>query len=94
MKEVCPEGSIFTRFGGDEMMAVCRGKHDINQLKASFYGYFDEFNAKSDKKYDVLASMGIYHTEKGDDLSFEGIIEKTDVLMYMEKTKRKKERIK
>lgn len=93
MKKVCPEGSIFTRFGGDEMMAVCKGKHDIDQLKASFYGYFDDFNAKSDKKYDVLASMGVYHTGEDDDLSFEGIIEKTDVLMYMEKTKRKKQRV-
>lgn len=94
MKILCPEGAIFTRFGGDEMLAVCRGKQDIEKLKEDFYGYFDAFNAKSNKKYDVLASMGIYHTEEGDDLSFEGIIEKSDVLMYMEKTKRKKLRVK
>ena len=56
--------------------------------------YFDDLNAVSQKKYDVLASMGVYHTEEGDDLSFEGIIEKADVLMYMEKTKRKKQRVK
>lgn len=94
MKKVCPEGSIFTRFGGDEMLAVCKGKYDIADLKEAFYGYFDEFNTKSKKKYDVLASMGIYHTEEEDDLSFESIIEKTDVLMYMEKNKRKKQRVK
>lgn len=94
MKLLCPEGSIFTRFGGDEMLAVCLGKHDVNQIKSTFYGYFDDMNAVSQKKYDVLASMGVYHTEEGDDLSFEGIIEKADVLMYMEKTKRKKQRVK
>ncbi len=94
MRKVCPEGSIFTRFGGDEMLAVCKGKYDINDLKEAFYSYFDDFNAKSKKKYDVLASMGVYHTEEEDDLSFEGIIEKTDVLMYMEKNKRKKQRVK
>ena len=94
MKKVCPEGSIFTRFGGDEMLAVCKGKYDIADLKEAFYNYFDDFNAKSNKKYDVLASMGIYHTGEEDDLSFESIIEKTDVLMYMEKNKRKKQRVK
>ncbi len=94
MKLLCPEGSIFTRFGGDEMLAVCLGKRDMNQIKTTFYGYFDDLNAVSQKKYDVLASMGVYHTEEGDDLSFEGIIEKADVLMYMEKTKRKKQRVK
>ena len=94
MKLLCPEGSIFTRFGGDEMLAVCVGKRNVEQIKATFYGYFDDLNAVSQKKYDVLASMGVYHTEAGDDLSFEGIIEKADVLMYMEKTKRKKLRVK
>ncbi len=94
MKLLCPEGSIFTRFGGDEMLAVCVGKHDVNQIKSTFYGYFDDLNARSQKKYDVLASMGVYHTEEDDDLSFESIIEKADVLMYMEKTKRKKQRVK
>lgn len=93
MKKVCPKGSIFTRFGGDEMLAVCKGSYDIKELKEDFYKYFDEFNAKSTKEYDVLASMGVYHTEEDDDLSFESIIEKSDVLMYMEKSKRKKQRI-
>ncbi len=93
MTEVCPHGSLFTRFGGDEMLAVCPGEWDAEMLKADFYEYFRRFNETSEKEYTVSASMGVYHTLQEDDLSFEGIIEKTDILMYMEKTKRKKSRL-
>lgn len=93
MMEVCPQGSLFTRFGGDEMLAVCPGEWDAEKLKEDFYDYFKKFNDSAEKEYWVSASMGIYHTKPEDDLSFEGIIEKTDILMYMEKAKRKKSRL-
>ncbi len=93
MRKTCPEGTIFTRFGGDEMLAVYRGRLDAGELKENFYVCIDEINARSKKRYDVLASMGVYHTEEDDDLSFESIIEKSDVLMYMEKNKRKRARV-
>ncbi len=93
MMAVCPEDTLFTRFGGDEMLAVCPGEKDMDKIREDFYAYIVNFNENSDKKYDVLASMGFYHTEESDDLSFEGILEKTDILMYMEKTKRKKNRV-
>lgn len=93
MRETCPSGSLFTRFGGDEMLAVCPGMWDAEKLKEDFYEYFRVFNEKSSKEYNVCASMGVYHTTPEDDLSFESIVEKTDILMYMEKTKRKKNRL-
>lgn len=93
MVEVCPQGSLFTRFGGDEMLAVCPGEWDAEELKAAFYEYFGKYNESKEKEYTISASMGVYHTEPEDDLSFEGIIEKTDILMYMEKSKRKKSRL-
>ena len=93
MRETCPSGSLFTRFGGDEMLAVCPGTWDAEKLKEDFYEYFRVFNEKSSKEYNVCASMGVYHTTPEDDLSFESIVEKTDILMYMEKTKRKKNRL-
>lgn len=93
MMEVCPQGSLFTRFGGDEMLAVCPGEWDEEKLKSDFYEYFRNFNEKSAKEYIVSASMGVYHTKPEDDLSFESIVENTDILMYMEKTKRKKNRL-
>ncbi len=93
MMAVCPDDALFTRFGGDEMLAICPDKKDTDKIKEDFYAYLDGFNQTSSKEYAVLASMGVYHTEAGDDLSFEGILEKTDILMYMEKAKRKKNRI-
>ncbi len=93
MVEVFPQGSLFTRFGGDEMLAVCPGIWDAEKLKKVFYDYLVRFNESGEKEYSILASMGVYHTEPEDDLSFEGIVEQTDILMYMEKTKRKKSRM-
>lgn len=93
MLETCPKGSLFTRFGGDEMLAVCPGEWDEEVLKTAFYDFFKKFNETQKKEYAISASMGIYHTKPEDDLSFEGIIEKTDILMYMEKAKRKKNRL-
>lgn len=93
MMTVCPEGSLFTRFGGDEMLAVCPGEWDEEKLKTDFYEYLKHFNDNSSKEYMVSASMGVYLTKPEDDLSFEGIVEKTDILMYMEKSRRKKNRI-
>lgn len=93
MMDVCPKGALFTRFGGDEMLAVCPGEWDADKLKADFYEFLQKFNDSSEKEYAVLASMGVYHTQAEDDLSFESIIENADVLMYMEKSRRKKGRM-
>lgn len=85
----CPEGAIFTRFGGDEMLAVCPGEYDAESIKKAFYEYFDGLNAISNKEYRVSASIGIYHTKPEDMLDFENIIEYADKLMYEEKLVRK-----
>ena len=93
MMEACPQGSLFTRFGGDEMLAVCPGVWSEEQVKEDFYASLKKFNDSAEKEYAILASMGIYITQPEDDLSFEGIVEKADILMYMEKAKRKKSRM-
>lgn len=87
---VCPPDTLFTRFGGDEMLAVCLGRHDPETIKKAFYQYFEEFNSHSDKMYTVSASIGIYHTSESDNLSFEEIIENADKLMYKDKASKKK----
>lgn len=93
MMAVCPPGSLFTRFGGDEMLAVCPGVWNEEKVKEDFYASLKKFNDSGEKEYAILASMGIYLTQPEDDLSFEGIVENTDILMYMEKAKRKKSRL-
>ena len=90
LQAVCPEGSLFTRFGGDEMLGVCQGRIEPEQIRAAFASYFKEFNEQSGKEYEVEASIGIYITEETDSLSFEELIEKSDRLMYEEKERHRK----
>ena len=93
LKKVCPEGSICTRYGGDEMLAVCQGNLDVADIKEQFAKYFTELNEKSGKPYKIQASTGIYVTEPGDALGFEDIVEKSDRLMYQEKELHKKGKV-
>ena len=90
LQKVCPQGSLFNRFGGDEMLAVCPGRIEPEDVKAAFTKYFNEFNEASEKPYEVSASIGIYITEENDVLSFEELIEKSDRLMYEEKERHRK----
>ncbi|MBR6642817.1 MAG: GGDEF domain-containing protein [Lachnospiraceae bacterium] len=82
---VCPEDSLFVRFGGDEMLAVCRGVQDVVKMKEEFQKYFIHLNATSNKPYKIEASTGIYITKENEILEFEELVEKSDALMYMEK---------
>jgi len=88
--QVCPEDSLFVRFGGDEMLAICRGALDIKSLKHGFENFFVNLNAISNKEYKIEASTGIYITKENEILGFEELIEKSDSLMYLEKKERKK----
>ncbi len=90
LEEVCPEGTLCTRFGGDEMLAVCCGRQEPEKIKADFAQYFKTFNMKSGKEYKVEASAGVYITEEKEVLDFKQLVEHSDRLMYEEKKKRKK----
>jgi len=89
---VCPKGSLFTRFGGDEMLAVCRGSQDVAKMKEEFDKYFRNLNATSNKEYAIEASTGIYITTENEILDFEELVEKSDGLMYQEKKRRRREK--
>ena len=91
--QVCPEGALCTRFGGDEMLAVCEGKQDVKQMKEAFAEYFVKLNAISGKDYVIEASTGIYITGENEILDFEELVEKSDSLMYEEKEARRKRRM-
>lgn len=89
LKNVCPMDAVCTRFGGDEMLAVYPYKEKSGDIRAIFCGYLDRYNNGSGKPYKVAASMGIYVTGKGERLSFEELVKKSDGLMYEEKKRRK-----
>ena len=93
LQRICPSGSICTRFGGDEMLAVCQGVQDIAKMKEEFRRYFEDLNSSSEKEYPIEASTGIYITGEGEILDFEELVEKSDRLMYEEKKERKNKKL-
>ncbi len=92
LREVCPQNSLFTRFGGDEMLAVCPCVLDVAETKAKFERYFANLNATAEKEYVIEASTGIYITSENEVLEFEELVEKSDCLMYEEKKERSAKR--
>lgn len=86
----CPPNSLCTRFGGDEMLAVCCGKYDKGEITAAVNSFLDNFNRGSDKPYKVSMSIGIDYADSSMELSFEELVRKSDKLMYDEKKKRKR----
>lgn len=92
LRQVCPSNSLFTRFGGDEMLAVCPCVLDVAETKEKFDRYFINLNATAQKEYAIEASTGIYITKENEILGFEELIEKSDRLMYEEKKERNTKR--
>lgn len=89
LRECCPKGTIFTRFGGDEMLAVYTGSLNDNEIITSINDYLINYNKMSKKPYNVSASIGIYHTNKEEILSLEDLIRNSDKEMYKNKQKNK-----
>lgn len=83
----CPSDALCVRFGGDEMIAVCKGCLDIEELKKKIRAFFAEYNANSNKPYKVSASVGACCYENVDGLSIDDLISCPDRLMYLEKHK-------
>ena len=91
LRYACPSDTLAVRFGGDEMLAVCKGEKDVHQIRSRFYEYLDKKNRGLQKAFEVKASIGIYVTAVGERPDFEEIVIQSDRLMYMEKEKRKRE---
>ncbi len=90
LKHASGDGAIWTRMGGDEMLAVYVYQNGSDaKFRSEFNDYLDKFNRTSNKNYTVAASVGIYHTKPDERLSFEDLIKRSDVLMYSEKKRRK-----
>lgn len=92
LKASCPPDSVCTRFGGDEMLGVICGEYDCGKLRADINAYLDKYNASSGKPYNVSTSLGIYITGDAASLDFEDLIKKSDKLMYIDKSAKKKAR--
>lgn len=92
MQNSCPPQALCTRFGGDELFAICEGKFDVDEIKNKIYGYIDLCNSVSGKPYKISASVGVYVGESSENLNFESLLKKCDELMYADKLNKKNRR--
>lgn len=93
LRSLCPENAILARWGGDELVAYYEGKCDIEKLRADMTSYLDKQREDNDKRYEISSSVGAVTVKltKADNL--DSITKQADKLMYIEKTKKKKNRV-
>lgn len=85
LKHICPEDSLCTRFGGDELFAVCRGALDEATVRNALDAYLEAYNAESGKPYRVSASIGVHSENLAEIDDFDVLLKKVDIRMYRNK---------
>lgn len=90
--EVCPEGGIAVRSGGDEFILMARDLTDkqASFLLKSFEQKLGIFNGNGQKAYEIHASAGFVNRVPKTDESMERFMKESDAKMYEEKEKYKK----
>ena len=83
-------GGVLGRIGGDEFGGMLRTELEPAQLKGMIKKSFDDFNASSDKPYNVTASIGIYKIPEDDPKTLEEALALADEDLYKEKQNRSK----
>lgn len=89
---------ICARFGGDEFIVASTAEDEdgeveyVNEYINRVQKYLGEYNATSDKGYEVRASYGVVKQVPTSDMTIDGMIKIADALMYKDKFKRKKYR--
>ncbi len=87
LQYACPEDSLFVRLGGDEMMAVMGGAPQEESIKNSISFFLEKNSFGFD--YNVSSSIGVYSTDKPEEMRIESLIKHSDELMYSEKRRKK-----
>lgn len=90
LRHACPPNALCVRFGGDEMLAVIPGDCDEASIRSSMNAFLDARNAEYGKAYEISTSVGIYSSQRPEELDFEELIKDSDKLMYEEKQLKKK----
>lgn len=75
------------RFGGDEFVVAYPTEHsdDTETFRQKILNYLKDFNKKSDKPYEVSASIGIINAIPSEEISLDEFIKYADEKMYEEK---------
>lgn len=90
LKNLFPDG-IIGRIGGDEFALLTEySGEDTEELKNRLYHAFRVFNAKSDKAYNVMVSVGFYVIERESEIELADALAFADEKLYIEKQNRPK----
>lgn len=94
VQEAAVPGQIGARIGGDEFEVIfpCRDEEEVKKWVTVFEQSLENFNSKSEKPYEVHASLGYVFgvPEAGD--SIEGYMKESDNIMYRNKIENKRKR--
>ena len=77
-----PEGSLTTRFGGDEIFSVVFGECDSNEIMRKIDEWLFHFNRTSGKPYKVSTSIGYVEATINDAFDISHAIREADEQMY------------
>ncbi len=78
----CPENSICSRFGGDEVFAVIFGDCDEDGIASAMEEYLNEYNKTSGLTYFVTSSTGCYTTILDEEYDILQALKIADEKMY------------
>lgn len=81
------ENVTCARFGGDEFVAAFLSEHsdDSETFRQKILDYLYNFNSKSNKPYEVSASIGVVNAIPNKEISLDDFIKQADEKMYEEK---------
>mgnify|MGYP002622434393 CR=1 FL=1 len=88
------DNGVTGRIGGDEFACIIWSDEEPGDFKARIRGCFDDFNARSDKPYNVTVSVGVHKVVNEDRKTLDEALALADDDLYEEKKKRNKNVVK
>ncbi|MDE6566786.1 MAG: GGDEF domain-containing protein [Lachnospiraceae bacterium] len=87
LSRITAENLTCARFGGDEFVAACtiENAEDTTYIRTQILDYLNYYNHRSEKPYEVSASIGIVAVIPDSDITLDELIKYADEKMYEEK---------
>lgn len=91
LRECLPNDAVIGRIGGDEFVAFIVSNTENFDLitKQAIKDYTARFNENSNKPYYIEASIGIYKCSCNPTISMTDLINRSDILLYEDKKRRR-----